>query len=222
MQRVESAGGGLEESAARSQRPPRVEALSFAGEGVPGVDRLNGAARRRMVGLEGFGRLDRHVDFDRDAVGIRSLGMGGSGWLSGWVSRSGLSRNQTPSSGTRQSLVGTRVFEQFAGYVDHVHDGGRVAAERCMEHDGLEKLRAHLAGIAGGSCALPFDRLRELTGRVLPEGAASAGWTDPGGWHAWPASGVCRGEGWRLESVHASARLVRLERTRGAASSGEA
>ena len=92
-----------------------------------------------------------------------------------------------------------------------------------MEHDGFENLRAYLAGIAGGSCTLPFDRLRELTGRVLPEGAASAGWwTDPAGWHAWPASDVCRGEGWRLESVHASARLVRLERTRRDPSSGEA
>ena len=126
-------------------------------------------------------------------------------------------------SGDTQSLVGTRVFEQFAGCVDHGHDGGRVAVERRMEHDGHEKLRAYLAGIAGSSCTLPFDRLRELTGRVLPEEASSsAWWTDPEGWDAWPASGVCRGEGWRLESVHASARLVRLARTRGAPSSGEA
>ena len=92
-----------------------------------------------------------------------------------------------------------------------------------MDHDGLDKLRAYLAGVAGGSCTLPFDRLRELTGRVLPEGARSAGWwTDPEGWDAWPASGVCRSAGWRLESVHGSARLVRLERMRGAASSSQA
>ena len=85
-----------------------------------------------------------------------------------------------------------------------------------MEHDGLEKLRAYLAGIAGTSCTLPFERLRELTGRGLPDAAASsAWWTDPEGWHAWPASSVCRSAGWRLESVHGSARLVRLERMRG-------
>ena len=88
-----------------------------------------------------------------------------------------------------------------------------------MDHDGLEKLRAYLGGLAGSSCTLPFERIRELTGRVLPEAAAScAWWTDPDGWRAWPASGVCRSAGWRLHSVHASARLVRLERI--AANSG--
>ncbi len=82
-----------------------------------------------------------------------------------------------------------------------------------MEHDGLDKLRAYLGRLAGGSCTLPFERMRELTGRVLPEGAASsAWWTDPDGWPAWPASNACQAAGWRLHSVHASARLVRLER----------
>lgn len=82
-----------------------------------------------------------------------------------------------------------------------------------MEHDGVEKLRAYLGGLAGGSCTLPFERMRELTGRVLPEAAASsAWWTDPDGWPAWPASRAFWRAGWRLESVHAAARLVRLER----------
>ena len=82
-----------------------------------------------------------------------------------------------------------------------------------MEHDGFEKLRAYLGGLVGGSCTLPFERIRELTGRVLPEAAtSSAWWTDPDGWHAWPASSVCGTAGWQFHSVHASARLVRLER----------
>ena len=82
-----------------------------------------------------------------------------------------------------------------------------------MNHDGLEKLRAYLAGIAGSSCTLPFERMRELTGRRLPEAAtSSAWWIDADGWHAWPASGACRTASWRLESVHAKPRLVRLER----------
>ena len=82
-----------------------------------------------------------------------------------------------------------------------------------MEHDVLEKLRAYLGGLVGGSCMLSFERMRELTGRSLPEAATSSGWwTDPEGWHAWPAAGACRSAGWRLGSVHAGARLVRLER----------
>ena len=90
-----------------------------------------------------------------------------------------------------------------------------------MEDDGFERLRAYLAGIAGASCTMPLDRMRELTGRVLPEGAASPGWwADPDGWHASPASGVCLCAGWRLESVHGSARLVRLERIGGNAGGG--
>ena len=85
-----------------------------------------------------------------------------------------------------------------------------------MKHDGLEKLRAYLAGIEGGYCTLPFERLRELTGGGLPEAAASSEWwTDPEGWPAWPASGVCRTAGWRLESARATERLLRLERMRG-------
>ena len=82
-----------------------------------------------------------------------------------------------------------------------------------MEHDGLRKLGDYLDGLAGGTCALPFERMRELTGRALPEAAASsAWWTDPEGWLAWPGSRACAGAGWRLESVHAAAGLVRLER----------
>ena len=82
-----------------------------------------------------------------------------------------------------------------------------------MEHDGLEALRAYLRGLVGGSCTLPFERMRELTGRRLPEAATSAAWwSDPDGWPAWPASGACRTAGWRLQSVHAAEHLVRLER----------
>ena len=54
-----------------------------------------------------------------------------------------------------------------------------------MEHDGLKKLRAYLGELAGGSCTLPFGRMRELTGRELLEApTSSAWWTDPDGWHA--------------------------------------
>ena len=82
-----------------------------------------------------------------------------------------------------------------------------------MENDGLDKLRAYLGGLAGGSCTLPFERMRELTGRRLPEAATSlAWWSEPEGWPAWPAAEVCGTAGWRLESVHAAARLIRLER----------
>ena len=94
---------------------------------------------------------------------------------------------------------------------------------RTMEHDGLEKLRAYLAGIAGGSCTLPFERLGELVGRALPEAAASSQWwTDPEGWPAWPGAGACRAAGWQLESAHAEERLLRLERMRGSSSGSEA
>ena len=30
-----------------------------------------------------------------------------------------------------------------------------------MVHDGLRKLRAYLGELAGGSCTLPFERMRE-------------------------------------------------------------
>ena len=57
--------------------------------------------------------------------------------------------------------------------------------------------------------------LRQNAGTDRPRAAGGGGvarwWTDPERWRAWPASGVCRTAGWRLESVHASARLVRLE-----------
>lgn len=58
-----------------------------------------------------------------------------------------------------------------------------------MELDGLEKLRAYLGGLAGGSYTLSFERIRELTGRVLPDAArSSVWWTDPDGWDAWPGA----------------------------------
>ena len=82
-----------------------------------------------------------------------------------------------------------------------------------MDSDGFGKLRDYLDGLAGSSCTLPFERIRELTGRALPEAAtAEAWWSDPAGWDAWPPSGACRSAGWRVESVHAEARLVRLGR----------
>ena len=84
-----------------------------------------------------------------------------------------------------------------------------------MEHDGHKKLSDYLGALVGGTCTLPFERMRELTGRALPEAAASpAWWTDPDGWQAWPGSRACASAsaGWRLESVHAAAGLVRLER----------
>ena len=89
-----------------------------------------------------------------------------------------------------------------------------------MEHEGLRKLRDHLDRVAGASCTLLFERMRELAGRSLPEAAASpAWWTDPDGWPAWPGSRACRSEGWRLGSVRAAERLVRLERIGDRASS---
>ena len=91
-----------------------------------------------------------------------------------------------------------------------------------MEYDGLEKLRAYLAGIAGGSCPLHFERLGELTGRALPEAARSSEWwIDPEGWPAWPAAGVCQAAGWRLESAPGTEGLVRLERMRIPSAGGQ-
>ncbi|MDE0350243.1 MAG: hypothetical protein OXM56_11135 [Gammaproteobacteria bacterium] len=82
-----------------------------------------------------------------------------------------------------------------------------------MDTNGVVGLYDYLDRLSGASCILPFERLRELTGLELPEAANSeAWWTDSSGWDAWPPSGVCRCAGWRIESVHASARLVRLRR----------
>ena len=84
-----------------------------------------------------------------------------------------------------------------------------------MDGDGPEKLRRYLAGLSGGSCTLPFERIRELTGLALPETAtAEAWWTEAAGWDAWPPSAACRSAGWRVQSVHPSALLVRLTRER--------
>ena len=84
-----------------------------------------------------------------------------------------------------------------------------------MDADGLEKLQRYLDRVTGGSCTLPFEGIRDLIGLELPEAAASeTWWTDSAGWPAWPASNACRSAGWRVESVHAAARLVRLARDR--------
>ena len=42
-----------------------------------------------------------------------------------------------------------------------------------MDNEEFGRLRAYLDGVAGGSCTLPFDRMRELTGQPLPEEATS-------------------------------------------------
>ena len=81
-----------------------------------------------------------------------------------------------------------------------------------MEHDEHEKLSDCLGGLAGGGCTLPFERMRDLTGGVLPEAAASsAWWADPDEWQAWPGTRAWASAGWRVESEHAGARLVGLE-----------
>ena len=83
-----------------------------------------------------------------------------------------------------------------------------------MDKDGFGGLRAYLDGVSG-SCMLPFERMRELTGEPLPEEAASeAWWTDPAGWTAWPPSNTLREAGWHVESAHPAAPLVRLARDR--------
>ena len=80
-----------------------------------------------------------------------------------------------------------------------------------MDNDGFRNLRAYLNGVSAGSCTLPFDRMRELTGEPLPEEAASeAWWTDPAGWDAWPPSSALRAAGWQVESAYPTALLVRL------------
>ena len=59
-----------------------------------------------------------------------------------------------------------------------------------MDRDGFGRLRAYLDGVSGGSCTLPFERMRELTGEPLPEAATSeAWWTDQAGWDAWQQGG---------------------------------
>ena len=89
--------------------------------------------------------------------------------------------------------------------------------------DGFGRLRAYLEGVAGSSCTLPFDRMRELTGEPLPEAAnAAAWWTDLAGWEAWPPSDACRSAGWRVESAHPRALLMRLSRDRRKAAEARA
>ena len=92
-----------------------------------------------------------------------------------------------------------------------------------MDNDGFGRLRAYLESVSGGSCTLPFDRMRELTGEPLPEKSSSeAWWTDPAGWDAWPPSDTCRAAGWRVESAHPEALLVRLARDRRTAADARA
>ena len=83
-----------------------------------------------------------------------------------------------------------------------------------MESDSFDDLVAYLADAPGGTCTIPFLRIRELTRAALPDAAMSAAWwTDEAGWRACPASEACLSAGWRLESVHAAAQLIRLVRT---------
>ena len=87
-----------------------------------------------------------------------------------------------------------------------------------MDPDGNEPLVAYLTGVAGRSCTLPFDRIQDLT-RATSHGAAAlpGWWTEPDGQAAKAASQACLAAGWRFESVHPSAGLVRFVRVAGAA-----
>ena len=86
--------------------------------------------------------------------------------------------------------------------------GGLVAS------DSIQHLVAYLAAVPGNACTFPVERIRELTGATLPDAAMSvAWWADRAGWHASPASRACLSAGWRLQSVHAAAGLVRFTRT---------
>ncbi len=80
--------------------------------------------------------------------------------------------------------------------------------------DAFQQLVAYLAAVPGNACTFPFERIRELAGAALPDAAQSAAWwTDEAGWRACPAFQACLSAGWRLESVHAAANLVRFVRT---------
>ena len=81
--------------------------------------------------------------------------------------------------------------------------------------DSVQRLVAYLAAVPGTACTFPLKRIRELAGAALPEAARSpAWWTDEAGWPACPASEACNSAGWRLESVHAVAGLVRFTHSR--------
>ena len=81
-----------------------------------------------------------------------------------------------------------------------------------MAGDRWRALEEYLAAVAGVTCVVPLERIRELCGGGLPDRAVSPDWwTDPAGWGECPASGLCRAAGWRLESVHPSG-LVRFGR----------
>ena len=70
-----------------------------------------------------------------------------------------------------------------------------------MEPDDYEPLVAYMAGVAGRSCTLPFDRIQDLTRSRLPAVATSPGWwTKPDGWGADAASKACLATGWQFSS----------------------
>ena len=77
--------------------------------------------------------------------------------------------------------------------------------------DSSQPLLAYLAALPGTACTFPLKRVRELAGATLPDAARSpAWWRDEAGRRACPASRACLAAGWRLESVHAAAGLVRM------------
>ena len=62
-----------------------------------------------------------------------------------------------------------------------------------MDGDGWTALVAYLKGVAGVTCVVPLERIRDLLGGGLPDAARSPDWwTDAAGWGACPASGLCR------------------------------
>lgn len=82
-----------------------------------------------------------------------------------------------------------------------------------METDGYEKLHTFLSGLSGNTCTLPMARVRALARESPPEDASSTSWwSDPSGWGKSKAREVCRAAGWRVETVYASAELIRLRR----------
>ncbi|MYD94151.1 MAG: hypothetical protein F4Y02_10755 [Chloroflexi bacterium] len=84
-----------------------------------------------------------------------------------------------------------------------------------VERDRWQALEKYLQSVAGVTCVVPLERIRELLGAGLPDAARSPGWwTDAVGWEACPASGLCREAGWRVESVH-PAGAVRFGRVAG-------
>ena len=93
--------------------------------------------------------------------------------------------------------------------------GGADKAPDAAPGHGGPGLVEYLRGVAGVTCVVPLERIRELLGAGLPAAAGSAGWwTDAAGWGACPAARLCREAGWRVESVHAAG-AVRFGRVPG-------